>query len=160
MGDCRVTTVTGLLCPLGPSDPVGLQAVLLGSQISGRARSFGRKCRAYGDIVPADKQKLNRISDISGIGHECPDIVSPLLRPVLAFEWTRMRVGLSSGEVSEMAKGVEAAEQARVEDTGAAGPPHPEGRAALGEHAGNVAGICDPIDRGHDNPQQHAAEAA
>jgi len=86
--------------------------VLLGSQISGCGRSFGRKCRAYRDIALADKQKLNRISDISGIGHEYPDIVSPLLRPILAFEWTRMRTGFASGEVSEMAKGVEAAEQA------------------------------------------------
>ena len=107
-----MTTVTGLLCPLGPSDPVGLQVVLLGSQISGCGCSFGRKCRAYGDIALADKQKLNRISDINGIGHEYPDIVSPLLRPVLAFEWTRMRTGFASGEVGEMAKGIEAAEQA------------------------------------------------
>jgi len=64
-----------------------------------------------------------------------------------------MRTGFASGEVSEMAKGVEAAEQAEaaalVTGTGAAGPPHPEGRAALGEHAGNVAGICDAIDRRH-----------
>lgn len=75
-----------------------------------------------------------------------------------------MRIGFSSGEVSEMAEGVEAAEQAEaatlVAGTGAAGPPHPEGRAALSEYAGNVAGICDPIDRGHDDPQQGAAEAA
>lgn len=60
-----------------------------------------------------------------------------------------------------MAKGVEAAEQAEaaalVAGTGAAGPP---GRAARSEYAGNVAGICDPIDRGHDDPQQGAAEAA
>lgn len=52
-----------------------------------------------------------------------------------------------------MAKGREAAEQAEppagVTATGAARPPHPEGRAALGEHAGNVAGICDAIDRSH-----------
>lgn len=116
------------------------------------------------DIALADKQKLNSISDISGIGHKCLDIVSPLLRPVLAFEWTRRRTGFSSGEVSEMAKGVEAAEQAEaaalVAGTGAAGPPHPEGRAARSEYAGNVAGICDPIDRGHDDPHQGAAEAA
>ncbi|MET4023001.1 AcrR family transcriptional regulator [Bradyrhizobium sp. S3.2.12] len=55
--------------------------------------------------------------------------------------------------MSEVAKGREAAEQAepaaRVTATGAARPPHPEGRAALGEHAGNVAGICDAIDRLH-----------
>ncbi len=75
-----------------------------------------------------------------------------------------MGIGFSLGEVREMAKGVEAAEQAQtaalVMGTGAAGPPHPEGRAALCEYAGNVAGICDPIDRGHDDPQQGAAEAA
>lgn len=73
-----------------------------------------------------------------------------------------MRGRLSSGEMSEMAKGVQAAEQAEaaalVAGTGAARPPHPEGRAPLGEHAGNVAGICDAIDRGHDEPQQRAAE--
>jgi len=33
-----MTTVAGLLCPLDPSDPVGLQMVSLGSQISGRSR--------------------------------------------------------------------------------------------------------------------------
>ncbi len=101
-----MTTVAGLLCPLGPSDPVGLQVVSLGSpNIRSRPR-FVRKCRACGDIALADQQKLNAISDISGIGHQCPDIVSRLVRPVLAFEWTRMRTGFSSGEVSEMAKGV------------------------------------------------------
>ena len=159
-----MTTVIGLLSPLGPSDPVGLQVVSLGSQLSGCGRSFGRNCRAYGDIATADEEKLNGISDISGIGHESPDILSLLLRPVLAFEWIRMRTGFSSGEVGEMAKGVQAAEQAEaaalVAGTGAAGPPHPEGCAALGEDAGNVAGICDPIDRGHDDPQHGAAEAA
>ncbi|MFK4496619.1 AcrR family transcriptional regulator [Bradyrhizobium japonicum] len=65
--------------------------------------------------------------------------------------------------MSEVAKGREAAEQAepaaRVTATGAARPPHPEGRAALGEHAGNVAGICDAIDRRHREPQQGAAKA-
>lgn len=63
-----------------------------------------------------------------------------------------------------MAKGVDAAEQAEaaalLAGTGAAGPPHPECRAALSEYVDNVAGICDPIDRGHDDPQQRAAEAA
>lgn len=106
-----MVTIAGQLCPLGPSDPFGLQVVSLGSQISG-----------------------------------CDG------------------TGFSSGEVSEMAKGVDAAGQAEaaalVAGTGAAGPPHPEGRAALSEYAGNVAGICDPIDRSHDDPQQRAAEAA
>jgi hypothetical protein len=101
-----VTTVIGLLCPLGPSDPVGLQVVSSGSQISGRGRSFGQKCRACGDIALADKQTLNGISDSRGAGRECPGIVSPLLRSVLAFEWTRMRIGFASGEVRKMAKGV------------------------------------------------------
>lgn len=66
--------------------------------------------------------------------------------------------------MSKKAKGIDAAEQAEaaalLAGTGAAGPPHPEGRAALSEYAGNVAGICDPIDRGHDDPQQRAAEPA
>lgn len=61
-----------------------------------------------------------------------------------------------------MAKGREAAEQAEpaafVRATGAVGPP--EGRAALSEHAGNVAGVCDAIDWGHDEPQQGAAKSA
>jgi AcrR family transcriptional regulator len=55
--------------------------------------------------------------------------------------------------MSEVAKGREAAEQAepaaRVTATGAARPPQPEGLAALGEHAGNVAGVRDAIDRLH-----------
>ncbi|QOZ54811.1 hypothetical protein XH90_28085 [Bradyrhizobium sp. CCBAU 53338] len=65
--------------------------------------------------------------------------------------------------MGEMAKGVEAAEQAEavavMAGTGAAGPPHPEGRAALGEHAGNVAGIGDAIDGRHGEPQQGAAKS-
>ncbi|MET4213075.1 AcrR family transcriptional regulator [Bradyrhizobium sp. LA2.1] len=65
--------------------------------------------------------------------------------------------------MSEVAKGREAAEQAepaaRVTATGAARPPHPEGRAALGEHAGNVAGICDAIDRRHREPKEGAAKS-
>ena len=63
-----------------------------------------------------------------------------------------------------MAKGREAAEQAepaaRVTATGAARPPHPEGRAALGEHAGDVAGICDAIDRRHHELQDGPAKAS
>lgn len=62
-----------------------------------------------------------------------------------------------------MAKGVEPAAQteaaALVADTGAVGPPHPKGRAAFSEHAGNVAGICNAIDRGHGEPQQGAAKS-
>ncbi|MET4203110.1 AcrR family transcriptional regulator [Bradyrhizobium sp. LA8.1] len=65
--------------------------------------------------------------------------------------------------MSEVAKGREAAEQAepvaRVTATGAARPPHPEGRAALGEHAGNVAGICDAIDRRHRELEYGPAKA-
>ncbi|MHC2275256.1 AcrR family transcriptional regulator [Bradyrhizobium diazoefficiens] len=59
----------------------------------------------------------------------------------------------ASGEVSEVAKGGEATKQAEPAAfaTGAAtvGAPHPEGRATLSEHAGNVAGIGDAIDRRH-----------
>ena len=44
--------------------------------------------------------------------------------------------------------------------TGAARPPHPEGRAALGEHAGDVAGICDAIDRRHHELQDGPAKAS
>ncbi|MCS3932706.1 AcrR family transcriptional regulator [Bradyrhizobium elkanii] len=65
--------------------------------------------------------------------------------------------------MSEVAKGREAAEQAepaaRVTATGAARPPHPEGRAALGEHAGNVAGVCDAIDRRHRELEYGPAKA-
>ena len=73
-----------------------------------------------------------------------------------------MRISMSSGEVSEMAEGVDAAEQAEtaVLVAGRVGPPHPEGRAALSQHAGNVAGICDAIDRGHHKPQNRSEEAA
>jgi len=69
----------------------------------------------------------------------------------------------ASGEMGEVTKGREAAEQAEpaafVTRAGAARPPHPERRAALGEHAGNVAGIGDTIDRGHRGPQQGAAKS-
>jgi AcrR family transcriptional regulator len=62
-----------------------------------------------------------------------------------------------------MAKGREPAEQAEpaalATGAGAVGPPHPEGCAALSEHAGNVAGICDSIDRRHRKPQEGAAKA-
>jgi AcrR family transcriptional regulator len=62
-----------------------------------------------------------------------------------------------------MAKGREAAEQAEVAafvaGTGAAGPPHPEGRAAFSQHAGDVAGVRDAIDRGHGQPQDSAAKS-
>ena len=68
---------------------------------------------------------------------------------------------LSSGEMSEMAEGIEATKQAEAaaSATGAARPPHPEGRAALGEHTGNVAGIGDAIDRCRGEPQQGAAKS-
>lgn len=73
-----------------------------------------------------------------------------------------MRANLVSGEVGEMAKRVEPAEQAEAATleagTGAAGPPHPEGRAAFSQDAGNVAGVCDPVDRRHGEPQQGAAK--
>ncbi len=60
-----------------------------------------------------------------------------------------------------MAKRVEAAKQADAAAVaGAVGPPHQEGRAALGEHAGDVASICNPIDRRHCEPQGSTAEAA
>ena len=65
--------------------------------------------------------------------------------------------------MSQMAQRVEAAKQAdaaAVAGTGPAGPPHPKGRATLGEHAGDVAGICNPIDRRHCEPQDCTAEAA
>ncbi|PJG55588.1 hypothetical protein CVM73_08470 [Bradyrhizobium forestalis] len=65
--------------------------------------------------------------------------------------------------MGEVAKGREAAEQAEppafVTCTGAIGPPHPEGRPAFREHARNVAGIGDAIDRRHGEPQQGPAEA-
>jgi hypothetical protein len=41
--------VAGLLCPLGSSDPVGLQLVSLGSQLSDR----GRVSRAGPDMARA-----------------------------------------------------------------------------------------------------------
>src|SRR5690242_15273848 len=67
-------------------------------------------------------------------------------------------------EVSEVAKGIEAAKQADaaalLAGAGAAGPPHKEGRAALSQHAGDVAGICYPIDRRHCEPQHSATEPA
>lgn len=65
--------------------------------------------------------------------------------------------------MGEVAKGREAAEHAEpaalVTRTGPIGPPHPEGRAPFSEHAGDVAGIGDPIDRGHGKPQQGPAKA-
>ena len=55
--------------------------------------------------------------------------------------------------MGEVAKGREATKQAEpatfTTDAATVGAPHPEGRAALGEHAGNVAGVCDAIDRRH-----------
>src|SRR6186713_1932670 len=66
----------------------------------------------------------------------------------------------ASGEVGEVAKGREAAEQTEaVAGMGAVRPPHPEGRAALSEHAGNVAGICNAIDRRHGGPPDGSAKS-
>lgn len=74
-----------------------------------------------------------------------------------------MQVACTSGEMGEVTKGREAAEQAEsaalLTGAVAARPPHPEGRPAFGKHAGNVAGICDAIDRRHGEPQQGAAKA-
>ena len=65
--------------------------------------------------------------------------------------------------MGEVAKGREAAEQAEpaaiAARTGAICPPHPEGRAAFGENAGNVAGIGDAVDRAHRELEQGPAEA-
>ncbi|QOZ66884.1 TetR/AcrR family transcriptional regulator [Bradyrhizobium arachidis] len=65
--------------------------------------------------------------------------------------------------MGQMAKGREAADHAEpaavVTGTGATGPPHAEGRAPFGQHAGNVAGIGDAINRSHGEPQQGATEA-
>ncbi len=65
--------------------------------------------------------------------------------------------------MGEMAKGREAAENAEPAAfeacTIAARPPHPEGRAPFGEHAGDVAGIGDTIDRRHGDPQQGLAKS-
>src|ERR1044072_8997830 len=49
--DCRWRRSPALLCPLDPSDPVGLQAVSLGSQISGRGHGSSGKGRAWRDIA-------------------------------------------------------------------------------------------------------------
>src|SRR3954447_4100801 len=43
--------------------------------------------------------------------------------------------------------------------TAAVGPPHPEGRAAFGQDAGDVAGICDAVDRRRREPQEGAAKS-
>ncbi|PPQ17818.1 hypothetical protein CV770_19105 [Bradyrhizobium sp. AC87j1] len=65
--------------------------------------------------------------------------------------------------MGEVTKGREAAEQAEsaalLTGARAARLPHPKGRAAFGKHAGDVAGICDAIDRRHGEPQQGAAKA-
>src|SRR3954447_21650972 len=69
-----------------------------------------------------------------------------------------------SGEMGEVTKGREAAEQAEAAalatGMGAAGTPHPESGAAFGEHAGNVAGICDAIDRRHGEFEDGSAKAS
>jgi AcrR family transcriptional regulator len=60
--------------------------------------------------------------------------------------------------MGEVTKGREAAEQAEAAavPTGmcAGRPPHPEGRPAFCEHARDVAGVGDPIDRRHCDAQQ------
>jgi len=64
------------------------------------------------------------------------------------------------GEVAERRKTAEQAEPAAlVAGMGAVRPPHPEGRAALSQHAGNVAGIGDAIDRGHGEPKDGPAKS-
>jgi AcrR family transcriptional regulator len=63
--------------------------------------------------------------------------------------------------MGKVAEGRQAAQQtepaALTTGARAAGLPHPKGRAALGEHAGDVAGVCDTVDRAHGEPQQGAA---
>jgi AcrR family transcriptional regulator len=64
------------------------------------------------------------------------------------------------GEVPKRREATEQAEPAPlVAGSGAVRPPHPEGRAALGKHAGNVAGIGDAIDRRHYDLEGGPAEA-
>lgn len=75
----------------------------------------------------------------------------------------REEARIASGEMAEAAKGREAAKNAEPATfetrTVAAGPPHPEGLAPLSEHAGNVAGIGDAIDRPHRQPDNGPAKA-
>lgn len=120
--------------------------------------------RAYRDIAPRGEEKLNRIAEGRGIGLEYWDMVSPSLQPDIAFEaTTNVAAAPVSGEMGEAAKGREAAEQAEaaalMTGTAAVGPPHPECRTALSQDAGNVAGICDAIDRPHREPQEGAAKS-
>jgi AcrR family transcriptional regulator len=65
--------------------------------------------------------------------------------------------------MGEVAKGREAAENAKPASFGActvaAGAPHPEGGPTFGEHAGDVAGVGDAIDRRRGEPQQGSAKA-
>lgn len=64
------------------------------------------------------------------------------------------------GEVPKRREATEQAEPAPlVAGTGAVRAPHPEGRAALGKHAGNVAGIGNAIDRRHHDLEGGPAEA-
>lgn len=75
----------------------------------------------------------------------------------------RGTTAFASGEMGEVAKGREAAENAKPASFGtctvAAGAPHPEGSPTFGEHAGDVAGVGDAIDRRHGEPQQGPAKA-
>jgi len=65
--------VAGLPCPLGPSDPVGLQVISLGSQISVAAAVRAEMPR-LSHTAPANKEKLNRSVDIGRTGRLHPDI--------------------------------------------------------------------------------------
>ncbi|MBB4427282.1 AcrR family transcriptional regulator [Bradyrhizobium sp. CIR48] len=147
--------MAGLPCPLDPSDPVGLQAASLGSQ------NIWARLTGY---APSDEEKLNRVTEVwqdrprtSGHGK------SFLATSSCIRADPRVQVACTSGEMGEVTKGREAAEQAEsaalLTGAVAARPPHPEGRPAFGKHAGNVAGICDAIDRRHGEPQQGAAKA-
>ncbi|MBB4372502.1 AcrR family transcriptional regulator [Bradyrhizobium sp. cir1] len=64
------------------------------------------------------------------------------------------------GEVAKRREATKQAESAAfATDAATVGPPHPEGRAPLGEHTGNVAGIGDAIDRRHRELEGSPAEA-
>ncbi|MFK4489270.1 AcrR family transcriptional regulator [Bradyrhizobium sp. USDA 336] len=107
------------------------------------------------------KERLTRIVEIRRIGHARPDMVKSILAAGACIRADpRAR---ASGEMGEVAKRREAAEQAEpallLTRTGTIGPPQPEGRPALGEHTCDVAGIGDAIDRRHGQPQQGPAKA-
>ena len=65
------------------------------------------------------------------------------------------------GEAAKRRAAAKKAELAPFETrTIAAGPPHPEGCPTFREHAGDVAGVGDAIDRAHGEPQQGPAGAS